>query len=99
MMRQVPAFTESSYARLESTTGAQERVSYSETVGYSSLNRKDKMELVAKDHAQQGPHKILQVRERYHRNSSPPMAQAYGSLRNDVMWPERVTGMVKVLGP
>lgn len=34
------------------------------------------MELVAKDHAQQGPHKILQVRERYHRNSSPPMAQA-----------------------
>lgn len=65
MMKQVPAFTESSYIRLESTTGTQERVSYSETVGYTSLNRKDKMELVAKDHAQRGPHKSLQVRERY----------------------------------
>lgn len=66
MVRQVPAFTESSYTRLESTTGAQERVSYSETVGYTSLNRKDKMELVAKDHAQQGPYRSLslQVRER-----------------------------------
>lgn len=64
MMKQVPAFTESSYTRLESTTGAQERVSFSETVGYTSLDRKDKMELVAKDHAQRGPHKRLQVRER-----------------------------------
>ena len=41
--------------------GAQERVSYSETAGYF---RKDKMELVAKDHTQQGHYKSLHVRER-----------------------------------
>lgn len=45
------------------------------------------MELVAKDHTQQGPYKSLQVRERgvYHRSSPlpippPPVAHAYGNL-------------------
>ena len=69
-------------------------------MAYISVNRKGKMELIAKDHAQQGPHKSFTGKsEVCRRNSSPLMAQAYASLRNNVMWPERVTGMINVPGP
>lgn len=48
------------------------------------------MELVAKDQAQQGPQKSLTAdRDVKKEVSHCSVAQACGSLRNDVMWPGR----------
>lgn len=54
--------------------------------GSISINRKDKMELVAKDQAQQGP---LTSTHRWERVRHCSVAQACGSLGSDIIWPGR----------